>query len=93
MSLTVTATDQLVTELLSTSARGMKWHLRHLDRKRRLVYFRNMQQNGRWQTRYVLPTLGYRVTLDEELDTQKQIRERFRRARYRTVAARIEPLA
>lgn len=92
MTLTADATEQLLQDLLSTSARGLKWHLYRLDRKRRLVFFRNMQQNGRWQTRYLLPTLGYHITLDEELATLKHERERFRRARYRTVAVRIEPL-
>ena len=71
----------------------MKWRLLRLDKRRRLVLFRNMQRNGRWATRYQLPTLGFSITLEEELDMNEPAREHTRNARYRTVAVRIEPLA
>ena len=79
-------------ELLKTNARGLKWRLYRIDRKRKLVFFRNMQHNGLWQTRYILPSKGYRVTLAEELAMLTHERERFRRADYRTVAVQIEPI-
>ena len=84
--------NRVAEELLNTDARGLKWCLYRIDRKRRLVFFRNMQRNGLWQTRYVLPSQGYRVTLAEELVMLSHERERFRRADYRTVAVQVEPI-
>ena len=83
---------RLAEELLNTNAHGLKRRLYRVDRKRRLVFFRNMQNNGLWQTRYILPSKGYRVTLAEELAMLTHERERFRRANYRTVAVQIEPI-
>ena len=83
--------ENLVAELLTGDARSLKNRLRRLDPRRRLVYFRNMQRNGHWQTRYLLPSLGYWVTFDEELSELEHERAHFRRARYRSIACRIEP--
>ncbi|MCY3935402.1 MAG: hypothetical protein OXF22_07880 [Anaerolineaceae bacterium] len=83
---------QLAEDLLKTNARGLKWHLLRIDRKRHLVYFRNMQHNGLWQTRYILPAKGFQVTLDEELAMQPNVRPHTRRAQYRTAAVRVERL-
>lgn len=83
---------QLAEELLKTDARNLKWHLLRIDRRRELVYFRNMQRNGLWQTRYVLPAKGFQVTLDEELAMQPHVRPETRRAQYRTAAVRVEPI-
>ena len=92
MTLTTDAAERLAEELLSTDARGLKWRLLRHDRKRRLVYFRNMQNNGKWQTRYLLPTIGYQVSLDEELAMAEHVRPQFRRAEYRTVFVQVEPI-
>jgi hypothetical protein len=57
--------DQLENEL-----KGMKFgkatgKLRSMDPNGRLVYYRNVQETGEWNTRYELKGLGARVTLVE----------------------------
>lgn len=44
------------------------------DPKVRMKYWRNVQEVGRWMTRYVLPTYGVQVTLVESLATHDEKR-------------------
>ncbi len=57
-------------EQLENELKGMKFgkatgKLRSIDPKGRLLYYRNAQATGEWNTRYLLKGLGTRVTLIE----------------------------
>jgi hypothetical protein len=60
--------DALLNELWGNRFERCQRILVLKDRSARLKYFRNIQETGRWMTRYVLPTLGTQVTLVEGLN-------------------------
>lgn len=57
--------EQLRDELLKLPPGRAKARVKGLDKKSRLVLYRNMQRVGEYTTDYVLPTLGVRVSLIE----------------------------
>lgn len=59
--------EALLNQLKDMNFFWARWKLRRLDPKARLAYFRNAQQTGKLQTRYVLESKGTQVTLVEEL--------------------------
>jgi hypothetical protein len=58
--------DALLDQIKSKKFRQIQGILIGKDQKARLAYFRNVQESGRWMTRYVLETLGTQVTLVEK---------------------------
>lgn len=83
--------DTLLTELKNMSFRQAQGKLRSLDEKGRMAYFRNAQQTGRWLTRYVLPSLGTRVTLVEVHSDKPTSQERRLKSEYEFVEVIVEP--
>lgn len=57
--------DALLERIQDKSFNRIKGMLRNVDRKITLAYYRNVQETGRWMTRYVLPSKGVQVTLVE----------------------------
>lgn len=67
--------DELLDELRSKNFNQIRGTLNRKDTKTRLAYFRNVQETGKWMTRYILPGMGTQVTLVERIvdkETQKQ---------------------
>lgn len=64
----------LLDELRQLTFNQAKGRLQRRDPKSRLIFFRNVQNVNQWATRYELPSMGVRVTLIEEKDTNKQNR-------------------
>ncbi len=65
---------KLAEELVEMPFNRAKGHLRRIDPKNRMAFFRNAQSPTQLHTRYDLPTLGTRVTMVEsmtEKDTKK----------------------
>jgi hypothetical protein len=83
--------DALLNELKNMSFRQAQGKLRSMDEKSRLAYFRNAQQTGRWLTRYVLPSLGTRVTLVEVHSDKPTNKERRLKSEYEFVEVIVEP--
>jgi len=83
--------DALLNELKNMSFRQAQGKLRSLDEKGRMAYFRNAQQTGRWMTRYILPSLGTRVTLVETHNDLPTKKERRLKSEYEFVEVIIEP--
>lgn len=61
--------DALLDEIKDLPFNQIKGRVRGKDKKSRLAYYRNVQESGKWMTRYVLPSLGTMVTLVETLET------------------------
>lgn len=57
--------DQLRDELLGMRLGRAKGRVKSMDKKSRLVLYRNMQRVGEYSTTYLLPTLGVKVSLVE----------------------------
>jgi hypothetical protein len=66
--------------------------LARLDPKGRLVFYRNNQRVGQWQTRYDLEGLGTRVTLVEALTETQGLLGR-RKSDYAITDVVVEPLS
>ncbi|MCA9881648.1 MAG: hypothetical protein KC546_11690 [Anaerolineae bacterium] len=60
--------DNLLDSIKNLKFNRIKGKLRHMDAKNRLIYYRNVQESGRWLTAYELPTLGVKVTLVENME-------------------------
>src|SRR5262245_21452354 len=85
--------EALLNELKNMSFRQAQGKLRSLDDKGRMAYFRNAQQTGRWLTRYILPSLGTRVTLVESHTDKPTSKERRLKSEYEFVEVIVEPTA
>jgi hypothetical protein len=83
--------DTLLNELKNMSFQQAQGKLRRIDEKSRLAFYRNAQQTGRWLTRYVLPSLGTRVTLVEEHSEKPTSKERRLKSEYEFVEVIVEP--
>jgi len=79
--------EKLLDELKNKSFNRIKGRLRKIDPKGELAYYRNIQETGRWMTRYVLHGLGTQVTLVE-----KQSFGDKNRNQYELVEIIVEPL-
>jgi hypothetical protein len=79
--------DALLDRIKDKRFNRIKGILRGVDRKIKLAYYRNIQEVGRWMTRYVLPTYGVQVTLVEN-----QAVKGFK-AEYELVEIIVEPTA
>ncbi|MGB1287092.1 MAG: hypothetical protein ACPG7F_11205 [Aggregatilineales bacterium] len=71
--------DKLLNDLKNKNFNQIKRKVRRLDRDGRLAYFRNVQESGKWMTRYVLEGKGTQVTLVEKLtlDGAKKVYELY----------------
>jgi hypothetical protein len=85
--------EDLAQELSKLSFSQARGRMRRLDQKVRLVFLRNVQTSGRWETRYELPTLGARVTLIEEYGTKDQKPNGWGKADFNMVEVVVEPAA
>lgn len=83
--------DALLNDLKKMSFRQAQGKLRSLDDKGRMAYFRNAQQTGKWLTRYVLPSLGTRVTLVESHTDTATKKENRLKSEYEFVEVIVEP--
>jgi hypothetical protein len=82
--------EALASQLKKLSFNQAKAKVRGMDPKGRLVYLRNFQHTGMWETRYDLEGLGARVTLVETHDTHT-LDDKLK-ADFNFVDARVEPL-
>lgn len=55
----------LATELADMKFNQAKNKLARMDKQGRMVFYRNVQEVGKWETRYDLEGMGTRVTLVE----------------------------
>jgi len=59
--------DALLDEIKDKNFNRIRNHLYAKDQKGRLGYYRNVQESGKWMTRYILEGLGTQVTVVETL--------------------------
>ncbi len=81
--------DALLDDIKDMRFQQIRGYVNRKDPKTRLAYFRNVQQSGKWMTRYVLESLGTQVTLVE----QPKINERNNRRTYDIEEIIVEPTA
>lgn len=80
----------LTQQLKSMSFGPAKRKLRSMDRKSRLVFYRNNQEVGKWMTRFELPSFGIRATLIETFGMQTN-KDGKTKGEYELVDVIIEP--
>lgn len=81
----------LANELINMKFNQAQHRLARMDKQGRLVFYRNTQEVGKWETCYELPGLGVRVTLVEKALSTPASGQRVRRD-YDFVEAIVEPL-
>lgn len=81
--------DALANELANKNFGQIRGTVYRKDEKTRLAYFRNVQESGKWMTRYVLEGLGTMVTVYELPDTEKK--GWFSKVKYRIEKIVVEP--
>lgn len=81
--------DALANELANKNFGQIRGAVNRKDNKARLAYFRNVQESGKWMTRYVLETLGTMVTVYEIYEPEKK--GWFSKAKYRIEKIVVEP--
>ncbi|MCA9913607.1 MAG: hypothetical protein KC496_09675 [Anaerolineae bacterium] len=81
--------DALLDDIKDMRFQQIRGYVNRKDPKTRLAYFRNVQQSGKWMTRYVLEGLGTQVTLVE----QPRVNERTNRRKYEIEEIIVEPTA
>jgi hypothetical protein len=64
--------DALAEEIKDKNFGQIRAYVHGKDPKARLAYFRNVQESGKWMTRYVLEGLGTMVTVYEALEAEKK---------------------
>lgn len=79
--------DAMLDDIKDMRFQQIRGYVNRKDPKTRLAYFRNVQQSGKWSTRYVLEGLGTQVTLIEE----PQVNERTNRRSYTIQEIIVEP--
>ena len=62
--------DQMAEDIKDKTRQQIRGYVNGKDPKARLAYWRNVQESGKWMTRYVLETLGTMVTIYEVLDEE-----------------------
>lgn len=83
--------DALLNDIKNKSFNGIRGYVYHKDPKARLAYFRNVQESGKWMTRYVLEGLGTQVTVYERIEGENK--GLFSRRRYEIEQISVEPTA
>jgi hypothetical protein len=64
--------DALAEEIKDKNFGQIRGYVHSKDTNARLAYFRNVQESGKWMTRYVLETLGTMVTVYEDPKIEKK---------------------
>jgi hypothetical protein len=64
--------DALAEEIKDKNFGQIRGYVHGKDAKARLAYFRNVQESGKWMTRYVLETFGTMVTVYEDMKAEKK---------------------
>jgi hypothetical protein len=64
--------DALANELVNKNFGQIRGTVYRKDNKTRLAYFRNVQESGKWMTRYVMEGLGTMVTVYETHNEEKK---------------------
>jgi hypothetical protein len=64
--------DALAEEIKDKNFGQIRGYVHGKDSKSRLAYFRNVQESGKWMTRYVLETFGTMVTVYEDLKEENK---------------------
>ncbi len=83
----------LAQKLIKMRFARAKGYIRGLDKKCRLDYYRNSIGDGKYETRFTLPTLGLRITLMQRHEvTGAPNFQGLRRTRFRYEEARVDPL-
>ena len=74
--------DKLAEDIKNKTFQQIRGYVNRKDKKARLAYFRNVQESGKWMTRYVLESFGTQVTVYEAPDEKnadgKIIQRKFR---------------
>jgi len=83
--------DALLNDIKNKSFNGIRGYVNRKDAKARLAYFRNVQESGKWMTRYVLEGLGTQVTVYEKLDEENE--GWFSKRKYEIEQIVVEPTA
>ncbi len=81
--------DALLDELRDKDFGQIRTTINRKDTKTRLAYFRNVQETGKWMTRYILPGLGTQVTLIERIVDKETLKRPERD--YELVEIIVEP--
>ena len=83
--------DQMAQELRDKTRQQIRGYVNGKDKKARLAYFRNVQEPGKWMTRYVLDEFGVMVTIYEVFDEKPH--GWFNQRDYRIEQVVVEPTA
>jgi hypothetical protein len=81
--------DALANELANKNFGQIRGTVYRKDDKARLAYFRNVQESGKWMTRYVLEGLGVMVTVYETYNEEKK--GWFNKVKYTIEKIVVEP--
>jgi hypothetical protein len=83
--------DALLNDIKEKNFNGIRGYVHGKDAKARLAYFRNVQESGKWMTRYVLEGLGTKVTVYEKIYAEKK--DGFSERKYEIEQIVVEPTA
>jgi hypothetical protein len=83
--------DALLNDIQNKNFNGIRGYVHGKDTKARLAYFRNVQESGKWMTRYVLEGLGTRVTVYEKIIEDNKVW--FSKRKYEIDQIVVEPTA
>ena len=81
--------ESLLEDIKNKTFQQIRGVMNRRDPKARLAYFRNVQQVGKWMTRYVLEGLGTQVTIVET----PELNDRTDRTKYKIQEIIVEPTA
>jgi hypothetical protein len=83
--------DQMAQDLKDKTRQQIRGYVNGKDAKARLAYWRNVQESGKWMTRYVLESLGTMVTVYEVLEEESK--GWFNKRDYKIEQIVVEPTA
>ncbi|MDQ7028173.1 MAG: hypothetical protein Q9P01_11260 [Anaerolineae bacterium] len=81
--------DQMAEEIKDKSPSQIRGYVNGKDKKARLAYWRNVQESGKWMTRYIMDSLGTMVTIYETFDEESK--GWFNQRKYRVAQIVVEP--
>jgi hypothetical protein len=76
-------------EVIGMAAGQIRGYTNRKDKDTRLAYWRNVQESGKWMTRYVMDSLGTMVTIYEAIDEKNK--GWFNQRKYRIEQIVVEP--
>ena len=83
--------DALLNDIKDKNLGGIRFYVHNKDNKARLAYYRNVQESGKWMTRYVLEGLGTQVTVYERINADNK--GWFSKRKYEIEQIVVEPTA